>query len=399
MNPFVFHTPTRVYFGENSASSCGDFLRELGGTKVLMVADAFLEKSGALTPLIDSIKESTGIEPVLFTDVPSDSDIDCVNKATVIARTSGCDALVAVGGGSVLDTAKVINICLTFGGEVMDYQGLNIIERKLLPLIAVPTTAGTGAEVSFVAMVKDHGESKKLMFGSRFLAPDVAILDPLMIVSLPAKLTAATGIDAVTHDIECYVASGTYSVFTDSLCLESLRLLFEFLPQATIDGDNLEARGATLVASCMAGVAFTNSGVGITHALAHAVGAKYATHHGMTNAVFLLHGMRFNFESVYSRYARIARFLDLAAEASNSINGNTINSSDDRALAHLLLNKVEALLRQLKVPLNLRELGVPELTDENLAELVDLAGADPAIMFNPREASTEDLTQLLKRAY
>jgi alcohol dehydrogenase class IV len=390
MNPFVFHTPTRVYFGEDSASSCGDFLRELGGKKVLMVADAFLEKSGALKPLIESIRESTGSAPILFTDVPSDSDIDCVNNATAIARTHQCDALVAVGGGSVIDTAKVINICLSFGGEVMDYQGLNIIERKLYPLIAVPTTAGTGAEVSFVAMVKDHGEGKKLMFGSRFLAPDVAILDPLMIVSLPAKLTAATGIDAITHGIECYVASGTYSVFTDAICLESLRLLFEFLPQATVDGGNIEARGATLVASCMAGVAFTNSGVGITHALAHAVGAKYATHHGMTNAVFLPHGMRFNLDTVYPRYARIAQFLGFADEE---------NNGDERALANLLVNKVEALLEKLQLPLTLRELGVPEFSDENLAELTDLAAADPAIMFNPREASSDDLTQLLKRAY
>lgn len=390
MNPFVFHTPTRVYFGEDSASSCGDFVRELGGSKVLMVADAFLEKSGALKPLIESIRASTGSAPILFTDVPSDSDIDCVNNATTIARSHQCDAFVAVGGGSVIDTAKVINICLSFGGEVMDYQGLNIIERKLYPLIAVPTTAGTGAEVSFVAMVKDHGEGKKLMFGSRFLAPDVAILDPLMIVSLPAKLTAATGIDAITHGIECYVASGTYSVFTDAICLESLRLLFEFLPQATVDGGNLEARGATLVASCMAGVAFTNSGVGITHALAHAVGAKYATHHGMTNAVFLPHGMRFNLDTVYPRYARIAQFLGFADEE---------NSGDERALANLLVNKVEALLEKLQLPLTLRELGVPEFIDENLAELTDLAAADPAIMFNPREASSDDLTQLLKRAY
>lgn len=390
MNPFVFHTPTRVYFGEDSARSCGDFLRELGGKKVLMVADAFLEKSGALEPLIESIRESTGSAPILFTDVPSDSDIDCVNNASAIARTHKCDAFIAVGGGSVIDTAKVINICLSFGGEVMDYQGLNIIERKLYPLIAVPTTAGTGAEVSFVAMVKDHGEGKKLMFGSRFLAPDVAILDPLMIVSLPAKLTAATGIDAITHGIECYVASGTYSVFTDAICLESLRLLFEFLPQATVDGGNIEARGATLVASCMAGVAFTNSGVGITHALAHAVGAKYATHHGMTNAVFLPHGMRFNLDTVYPRYARIAQFLGFADQE---------NSGDERALANLLVNKVEALLRKLQLPLSLRELGVSEFSDENLAELTDLAAADPAIMFNPREASSDDLTQLLKRAY
>jgi len=387
MNPFVFHAPTRVYFGENSATSCGDFLRELGGTHVLLVTDAFLEKSGMLSGIVESITTSTGRAPVVFSDVPPDSDISCVNRASEIARANHCNALVAVGGGSVIDTAKVVNICLVLGGELMEYQGLNIIDKALLPLIAVPTTAGTGAEVSFVAMVKDREEGKKLMFGSRFLAPDVAILDPILIVSLPPKLTAATGIDAITHGIECYVASGTNSVFTDAICLEALRLLFEFLPRAVADGTDLEARGATLAASCMAGVAFTNSGVGITHALAHSVGARYETHHGMTNGVFLPHGMRFNLPSSSAHYARIARFLGFA------------QSGAEIDQAKILIDKVEELLQKLQLPLTLRQLGIPELSDENLKELVDQAGSDPAIMFNPREASESDLLQLLKGAY
>lgn len=388
MNPFVFHSPTRVYFGEQSSQSCGDFLREFGATGVLLVSDAFLVKSGMLAPMIESIREAIGKEPVIFSDVPPDSDIVSVDKASALAREHKCDAIVAVGGGSVLDTAKVVNICLVFGGELMDYQGLNIIDRPLLPLIAVPTTAGTGAEVSFVAMVKDHAESKKLMFGSRFLAPNVAILDPNLIVSLPPHLTAATGIDAVTHDIECIVAAGTNSVFTDAFCLESLRLLFEFLPRATACGDDIEARGATLAASCMAGVAFTNSGVGITHALAHSVGAKYGTHHGMTNGVLLPHGMRFNLEAVAAQYARIGRSLDFD-------NGE----KDDIVVANLLIERIEGLLKELKLPLTLKELGVSDLNNEALTELADMAGSDPAIMFNPREASADDLVQILKRAF
>jgi len=376
-----------VYFGETSAASCGDFIHDLGGSRVLLVSDAYLEKSGMLNPIIESITTATGNPPLLFTDVPSDSDIAVVNRASAMARANKCDALVAVGGGSVIDTAKVVNICLTFGGELMEYQGLNIIDRPLLPLIAVPTTAGTGAEVSFVAMVKDHEEGKKLMFGSPYLAPNMAVLDPLLIVSLPAKLTAATGIDAVTHGIECFVASGTNSVFTDALCLEALRLLFEFLPQATADGNNLEARGATLAASCMAGVAFTNSGVGITHALAHALGAKYGTHHGMTNGVLLTHGMNFNLQATAGQYARIARFLYFSS------------SGDDLEQAQILVDKVEGLLKELKLPRTLRELGIPELTADNLKELVDMAGSDPAIMFNPKEASEDDLLQILKGAY
>jgi alcohol dehydrogenase class IV len=388
MNPFVFHSPTRVYFGDQSSASCGDFLREFGAKSVLLISDAFLVKSGMLAGLIESIEEATGRPPVIFSDVPPDSDIVSVNRASVLARENSCDVIVAVGGGSVLDTAKVVNICLVFGGELMDYQGLNIIDRPLLPLIAVPTTAGTGAEVSFVAMVKDHAESKKLMFGSRFLAPNVAILDPALIVSLPPHLTAATGIDAVTHDIECMVASGTNSVFTDAFCLESLRLLFEFLPRATTNGDDIEARGATLVASCMAGVAFTNSGVGVTHALAHSVGAVYGTHHGMTNGVLLPHGMRFNLDTVAGQYARIGRSLNLD-------NGE----KDDTVVANLLIERIEELLKELKLPLTLRELGIKDLNDEALIHLADLASSDPAIMFNPREASGDDLVQILKRAF
>lgn len=387
MNPFVFFTPTRVYFGEYASTGCGDFISELGGKRVLLVSDAFLVQSGILNPIIESITAATGHEPVLFHDVPSDSDIDCVNKAASLARSSNCDSLVAVGGGSVIDTAKVIAICLTFGGELLDYQGLNLIDRKLVPLVAVPTTAGTGAEVSFVAMVKDHSEGKKLMFGSRFLAPDVALLDPSLLLTLPPRLTAATGIDAVTHGIECYVASGTNSVFTDTMCLEALRLLTCYLPLACADGFNMEARSATLTASCMAGVAFTNGGVGVIHALAHAVGSKFGTHHGMTNAVFLPHGMRFNLEVVAPQYARIARFLGVSME------------TDDRLCAEALVASIESLVREIQLPVSLHELGVPALNEAILSELVDLAGSDPAIMFNPREASNEDLVELLKRAY
>jgi alcohol dehydrogenase class IV len=254
-------------------------------------------------------------------------------------------------------------------------------------MIAIPTTAGTGSEVSFAAMVKDNTDHKKLMFASPFLAPDVALLDPLLIVSLPAKLTAATGIDAVTHDIECFVAAGTNSPMTDCLCLESLRMLKEFLAVATADGANMEARSATLVASTMAGMAFTNAGVGIVHALAHSVGAKYGTHHGMTNGVLLPHGMRFNLQTSKAAYARMARYIAVTSEG------------DDEKAANALVAWVDGLLLQLDMPQTLKELGVPELNCDSMAEIAELASSDPAIMFNPREVTSEDLISILKGAY
>jgi len=158
MNPFVFTSPTKVRFGEEGLSSCGDYLQELGGKNALIVTDAFIAKSGKLAALIASIKSCLDTEPVVFSNVPPDSDVLCVNEGAALARQHNCDCIVAIGGGSVMDTAKVINICLSLGGDLLDHQGINNINKRLLPLIAIPTTSGTGSEVSFVAMVKDHVE-------------------------------------------------------------------------------------------------------------------------------------------------------------------------------------------------------------------------------------------------
>lgn len=387
MNPFVFHTPTRVLFDKGESLRACDIVKEFGGNKTLIVTDNVLIKTGIIEPIINGFHESDFEEPVIFSDVPPDSDVDTVNRASTIASNSHCNSVLAVGGGSVLDTGKVVNICLSFGGELINYEGLNNLTSRLLPLVAIPTTAGTGSEVSMVAMVKDAKESKKLLFGSRFLAPDAAILDPTLIVSLPPRLTAATGLDAITHAIEAYCATSSRSNFTDCLCLECLRLMFEFLPRATTCGDDLDARSATLIGSTMAGVAFTNSGVGIVHALSHAIGGRFGTHHGMTNSVFLPHGMRFNLDATANRYASIARFLGIS------------KSKDDEKAAEALIEATVELSAKLGLPSRLRDLGVPQLEQEHLEELSYLSSVDAAIMFNPKESSIEDIAEIYARAY
>jgi alcohol dehydrogenase class IV len=386
LQPFSFFSPTRIIYGEDSAYAVHETISELGAKKTLIITDANLIKAGVLRPILESL-EAGGNTPVIFDDVPSDSDVICVNKAAEMARAANCDSVLAVGGGSVMDTAKVANICLSLGGDMLDHQGMNMLSAKLLPMVAIPTTAGTGSEVSLVAMIKDQTEHRKLMFGSQFLAPDVAVLDPNLIRSLPPKLTAATGLDALTHDLESIVAMMSTSPFSDSLAVESMRLLFQYLPRATKDGGDMEARGATLVASTMAGVAFTNTGVGIVHALAHAVGAKYGTHHGMTNAVFLPHGMEFNISTSAERYASIARSLGIS------------KSSDDGEAAGELRQAVISLTAQCALPQKLQDLGVPPFSEQDLEELAVMAMTDPAIMFNPRESSEEDIIGIYKRAY
>jgi alcohol dehydrogenase len=384
MNPFQFHSPTKVTFGEDVSMSASEVVKEYGGTKTFIVTDEVLRTTGILEPIIGSFAEGSYC---LFTDVPSDSDVDTVNVAARLARESGCDSLLAVGGGSVLDTAKVVNICLSLGGNLLDYEGLNNLTDRLLPIVAIPTTAGTGSEVSMVAMVKDSQEKKKLLFGSRFLAPDTALLDPTLLRTLPPRLTAATGMDAITHNIEAFSTLISTSPFTDALCLESLRMLFQYLPRATADGDDCEARSATLVASAMAGVSFTNCGVGIIHALAHATGARFGTHHGTANSIFLPHGMQFNLDVVSSRYAIIARHLGLS------------KSDRDNAAAQALIEAIAELSIEIGLPPRLRDAGVPQLAEALLDELAFLASTDPAIMFNPKESSVQDLVGLYERAY
>jgi alcohol dehydrogenase len=299
--------------------------------------------------------------------------------------------VIAVGGGSVMDTAKIVNIALSLGGDILDYEGMNTFNENLKPLVAIPTTAGTGSEVSAVAMVKN--QDTKILFASRVMFPNVAVLDPALIVSLPPRLTAATGMDALTHCLESLAAVSANYV-SDGTALEAVRLLFKYLPVATKNGADMEARSATLIASCMAGLAFTNAGVGVIHALAHTIGAKYGTHHGITNAVLLPHGLLFNINESAPKLARVWRYVRMSLGA----NPAEISFNDEEAVHHLI-EDVRALMVECGLPTQLRDLTLPELDEEDFVEIAQIAMTDAAMMFNPREASVEDLVQLLKGAY
>lgn len=402
MNPFNFMSPTRIIYGEGTVGACSaEILAELGGQKPLIISDSILVKTGVLASLLDCLAENKK-EAVIFEDVPSDSDVECVRNATSAGREASCDSVIAIGGGSVMDTAKVANIGLSLPGDPLDFEGVNNLPERLLPLLAIPTTAGTGSEVSAVAMIKDHAQQKKLLFGSRFLLADTAMLDPTLIVSLPPRLTAATGLDAVTHALEAYVAIGT-NPFSESLALRSLYLLLDYLPQATTNGDDLEARSNTLLASTMAGMSFNNAGVGIVHALSHTIGAKFSVHHGVANAIFLPFGMEFNIEESPLRYAQIWSCLCNAFTNANGgnrhLSAKFIDGSSEGESANLLVTTVKDLIEQCSLPTRLRDVGVPELNEQDLHMLADMAITDPAIMFNPREATHEDLINIIKGAY
>ena len=379
---FEFRLTPRVLYKEGLASDMSAEVAELKATKAFIVTDQGVVQAG----LVDQIR--SGLEATIevvgvYSDVPPNSSVQAVEAAAAQARAVGTDLLIAIGGGSPLDTAKAMRILLTEGGRLLDFEGVNILDRPLLPMIAIPTTAGTGSEVTTFAVIKDEENHLKLSFTSPYLAPDLAILDPQMTASLPAHLAAATGMDALTHAVEAYVST-EHEPMSDALALGAIELISNSLRDASLSG-NAEARGKMLIASAMAGIAFTNAYVGAVHALAHATGGHFPVHHGLANSIFLPYVIRYNSEVVLDRYTRVARAFGI----------NIGGRSREDVIADLVV-AIQQLALDCNLPTKLREVGIPEDSLETLAEQ---AFSDGALFHNPRLSESEELLELLRAAW
>lgn len=379
---FEFFVGAKALFGRGLVDSAGDEVRKLGVVKAFVVSDDVLVKTG-LTQRVSEGLGRSGVEVVgTFDAIPPNSEVGVVRELHQAVRKSGADGMVAVGGGSVIDSAKAANMIVSEGGDLLDYQGVNLLERPLRPLVAVPTTAGTGSEVTGFAVVKDDANATKLHFTSPYLVPLLAILDPEMTASMPARLTAATGFDALTHAVEAYVAQNAEPI-TDALALHAIRLIRQYLPMAVGNGADMIAREQMLLASHMAGIAFANSGVGVVHAIAHVLGGVYDVPHGIANALMLPLGMEYNMTVVGERYADVGRALGLRA-------------AGDVEAATGGVAAIRALRREVGLPERLRDVGVSE---DGLERVGSEALLDGAIFFNPREATEEELVSLVRQAY
>ncbi len=374
---FVFWSPTKVVFGENTALDVAIEVENLKCKKALIVTDRDLVRN---TDIPERIKKALGNLSVgIFSDVEADSGIHIVNQGAKFGKELGADCLVSVGGGSAIDTAKGMAILLKEGGKLQDYMGFQILTRPQTPHIVIPTTAGTGSEVTYVAVIKDHQEGRKLFFGDYNILPNVAILDPRMTEGLPSILTAATGMDAMCHAIE-----GLHSLqrepIADGIALHAIRLIKEFLPRAVKDGKDMVARGQMLIAANMAGVAFSNAQVGMVHALAHSVGARFKVHHGLANSILLPACLKYNADECGGIY------LDVLSAMGVDIGG----ISPDEA-GNVLADKITEFTRKLCLPQRLRDVGVLE---EGLKECSGIALSDGAIVYNPKFIS--DSAEVLK---
>ena len=374
---FIFWCPTKVVFGENTALDVAIEVENLKCKKAFIVTDRDLVKN---TDIPERIRKALGHLSVgIFSDVEADSGIHIVNQGAKIGKELGADCIVSVGGGSAIDTAKGIAILLKEGGRLQDYAGFQILTRPQTPHIVIPTTAGTGSEVTYIAVIKDHEAGRKLLFGDYNILPNVAILDPRMTEGLPPILTGATGMDAMSHAIEA-LHSLQKEPMADGIGLHAIKLIKEFLPKAVKDGKDMTARGQMLIAANMAGSAFSNAQVGIVHALAHTVGAKFKVHHGLANSILLPACMRYNGDACGEIYLEVLSAL--------GVNVERIRPDEAGDIA---ANQLIEFTKKLGLPQGLRDVGVPE---EGLKECSELALSDGAIIYNPKFIS--DSAEVLK---
>ncbi len=370
-------------FGAGSAWLAGRYAAGYGARRVLLVTDPGVRAVGWADRVADCLREA-GVTPVIFDAVSPNPRLDEVGLAAGTYVAEECDALVAVGGGSSMDCAKGAGVAAAAGRPLREFTGVDRVERPSPPLICVPTTAGSGSDVSQFARVSDPERRLSLPVISKSVVPDVSLVDPVLTTSLPAGLTAETGLDALVHAIEAY-ASNAASPVTDVHALTAVRLLAEHLPAACDRPGDLAARGGVMLGSLHAGLAFSNAILGAAHAMAHALGGLLDLPHGRCSALLLEHVADFNFDAAPGRYAEIARILGGGAHP-------------DAAAGEVkagLVGAIRRLKERLGVTGSLGGLGVQA---EDLPALARHAAADPCIVTNPRAVCARDLAELYARA-
>ena len=290
---YQFQTPTKIISGIGSTAEIIKELNDLYAKKVLLITDPGLVQAGVAQQVVEMLKQAA-VEVEIFDAVEPDPSIQVATKAAEMAKNVKANVLIALGGGSAIDTAKSAALLVTNGGYLKDYAGVNKVVKPILPLIAVPTTAGTGSEVTIFAVMSDPDKQEKFTISSALIAPAVAVLDPLLTLKLPPSVTAFTGMDALTHAIEAFTSSIAQPA-TDALALSAIKLILKHLPVAVGRGDNIMARDGMLQASLLAGIAFNNAFLGLAHAIASPLGGHFHVPHGLANAVMLPYVMEYNF--------------------------------------------------------------------------------------------------------
>jgi alcohol dehydrogenase len=389
MSPEVakFIAPKKTYFGSGATSRIGEAIKWFKAKRIFVVTDRGVRKAGLASILLREI-EATRSTAEVFDETRPEPTVDTVEAAAKeLTRMGGADLIVSLGGGSVIDVAKCANVVASNGGSILDYEdGIEHPRRvgRVLPSAAIPTTAGTGSEATVWAVFIDPSRKYKTAIQDERLVADLAILDTEMTKTMPAAVTAATGMDALTHAIESYV-SRYANPLTDALCVQAIALVAQSLGKAVRNGKDTAARANMLLASYMAGSAFNNSSLGIVHTMAEALGGFYGIPHGVTNALMLPHVMRFNAGATPARYADVAKLM-----------GEDVSGMNRREAAERAATSVEELRRRTGLPDRLRVVGVKK---KDFPALLDIADRWANLSGNPRNVTRRQLESLYEKAY
>lgn len=376
-----FHAP-EIVFGQDSLVEVAHAALRLGAQRPMVVTDEGLIESGWVAQLTLLLDEQ-GLAPTTWNGLtPNPKDVE-IEAGHQVYQESGCDVLIAIGGGSVMDAAKGIAVLAGHGGSILDYEGVDRATRPIPPLVMVPTTSGTGADVSQFCIVTDTARSTKITILGRALVPDITVIDPRLLTTMPEWLNAATGLDALTHGIEAFVSLG-HNQLTDHHALRAVTMVTSHLARTMDAPSDMTARTSMAQASLEAGLAFTNAILGATHAMSHQVGGLLDLPHGVINGVLLPHVIRFNAAADPLPYVAIAMSLALPEGR---------GSAEEAAQA--VAARVEELARQVGVPKGLREIGV---SDADIDVLATNALRDACMSTNPRQASHEEMAALFRTA-
>ncbi|GAB6179583.1 L-threonine dehydrogenase [Desulfotomaculum defluvii] len=367
-----FMTPISI-LGIGCLEQIKNYFRSMSFRKALIVTDRGLVDSGLINKLF-SVLEDEGIFYIIYKDVSPNPTVSQVESGLKLLQDNGCDFLISFGGGSPHDCAKAIALLATNGGEIRNYEGLNKLKKDSAPLIAINTTAGTGSEVTRFCVITDEEKHSKMTINDWHTTPVIAVNDAELMTGIPPGLTAATGMDALTHALEAYVSTNATPV-TDCNAVKAVELVFNNLCDAYNDGSNLKAREGMVYAEFLAGMAFNNAGLGYVHALAHQLGGFYDLPHGLCNAVLLPAVMQYNLPVVIEKYAEMARVLGL----------------DN---AQLLIDKIRQFNKDLGIPSKLQDLRGFKV--EDIPKLAENAQKDFIGFTNPRQGSQEELEGILR---
>ncbi|WP_136799751.1 MULTISPECIES: iron-containing alcohol dehydrogenase [Desulfosediminicola] len=378
----MFRTTERLVMGAGAINNIVQEIAALGGSKPMIVTDPGLVATGIIERLEELLSEG-GLQCARFDKVEADPRYELVNEVVQLVQAEGVDCIIGIGGGSSLDIAKIVAVMVNNPGSVAEYFGIDLVKKPGLPMVLIPTTAGTGSEVTPIVILSDHQEKLKKGVVSSHLFPDCALLDAELTVGLPPAVTAATGMDALIHAMEAYTSINANST-TDMLAVKAMELIFDNIRTAYANGQDIEAREKMLEGSMLAGMAFANAGVTAVHAFAYPIGAEFHIPHGIANTIMLTPVMEFNLIGNIEKFAEIAKIF-----------GEGEKGMSQRKLAELGVAAVKQLADDLNVPQNLTAYGVKDEDIPGLAEGV--MKVTRLLANNPRTLQQEDAENIYRR--